>query len=145
MIYLQEKWRIMTKFQAPSRKAKGFTLIELIMTIVVVGIAAIPLSLLLGKHTQSVFQSADYTMALNLARLEMEKANNLAYTNINSASFSNYGGYDYDVTRAVGYAQGSALTPQSLKQVTVSVTRHGSPTVLFSLVTYIANNVSYGL
>jgi prepilin-type N-terminal cleavage/methylation domain-containing protein len=128
----------------PVRK-RGFTLIELVMTMVVVGIVSIPLSLLLSQHTQSVFQSADYTAALNLARLEMDKVNNMAYADIVSASFSNYQGYDYDLTRTMDYAQGSALTTQSLKKITVSLTRHGSATELLSLVTYIAKNVSYGL
>ena len=131
---------------APARnKLKGFTLIELVMTIVVVGIMAVPLSLLVSQHTQSVFQSADYTAALNLARGEMEKVNNMAYANIASASFSNYQGYNYDLNRTVAYVQGSAATAESLKQITVSLTQHGKVTVLLSLVAYIAKNVSYGL
>jgi prepilin-type N-terminal cleavage/methylation domain-containing protein len=128
----------------PSPK-RGFTLIELVMTMVVMGIAAIPLSLLISQHTMSVFQSADYTATLNLARLEMDKVNNMPYAGIANASFSNYQGYDYDLARTVSYAYGSALSAQSLKKITVSLTKHGSAVVLFNLVTYIAKNVSYGL
>jgi prepilin-type N-terminal cleavage/methylation domain-containing protein len=126
-------------------KIKGFTLIELVMTIMVVGIMAVPLSLLVSQHTQSVFQSADFTAALNLARAEMEKVNNTAYANIVSASFPNYQGYNYDLNRTVAYVQGSAATAESLKQVTVSVTEHADAAVLLSLVTYVVKNVSYGL
>ena len=126
-------------------KAKGFTLIELIMTIVVVGIIAIPLSLLLSQHIQGVFDSADYTLANNLARFEMEVVNNLAYTNITSTTISSYQGYDYTVTRTVTYAQGSASTAESLKKIVVGVKKSGSATVLAGLVTYIAKNVGYGL
>jgi len=132
---------------SPRLKAKGFTLIELIMTIVVVGIIAVPLSLLLSQHIQGVFDSADYTLANNLARFEMEVVNNLVYTNITSANIYPYQGYDYTVTRTVTYAQGSASTAESLKKVVIDVKKSGSisATVLTSLVTYIAKNVGYGL
>ena len=123
----------------------GFTLVELVMTIVVVAIVAIPLSLLLFEHTEGTVQSSDRTMALNLARLEMEKVNNLAYANIVTASFSNYQGYSFDVDRTVSFVQGTSLTAESLKQVKVDVKRTGSATILATLVTYTARNVAYGL
>jgi len=128
-----------------SRRKKGFTLIELIMAIVVTGIIALPVSITLGKHVQSVFVSQDYTTALNLARLDMEQALNTAYASLSSASFNNYQGYDYDLSRTVTYAQGNWWTPESLKLVVVSVTRAGSADVLVTLKTYIAKNVTLGL
>lgn len=115
------------------------------MTIVLVGIVSIPLALLVSQHIESVFRSEDYTITRNLARFEMEVVNNTAYANIVSASSPSYQGYNYDVTRTVSFAQGTALTSESLKQIRITVTRHGSATVLVSLVTYIARNVSYGL
>ena len=128
-------------------KRQGFTLIELIMTIVVVSICAIPLSLLVSQHITSVFQSEDYTMAINLGRFEMEKVNNMSYANIVSGSFSNYQGYSYDITRTVSYAPGggSGATAESLKKVQVDVKKAGSAIVIVSFVTYIAKNVLYGL
>ncbi len=120
---------------------KGFTLIELIMTIVVVGLIALPLELSLNAQINGTVQSGAYTTAINLARFEMEKVNNLAYASISSASLPNYNGYAYDVTRTVAYAQGNAGSTESLKQITVSVTQAGSATVLASLTTYIAKNV----
>ena len=126
------------------RRMKGFTLIELIMTIVVVGIVAIPLSLLIASHVESATYSKDTTLAFNLARFEMEGVNNTAYTSITDDSFSNYQGYSYDVDRAVDYVSGSDITPESLKEVTITVTRAGGGSVLATLVTYIARNVSYG-
>jgi prepilin-type N-terminal cleavage/methylation domain-containing protein len=127
------------------RRTKGFTLIELIMTIVVVGLIAVPLSLSLTAQVQGMVKSGAYTAALNLARFEMERVNNLAYAGITSASFPNYQGYPYDVNRSVTYAQGNDSSLESLKQVTVNVTPAGSSTVLVSLTVYIAKNVSYGL
>jgi prepilin-type N-terminal cleavage/methylation domain-containing protein len=127
------------------RKRKAFTLIELIMAIVVVGIIALPISITLSKHVQSVFISQDYSMALNLARMDMEQVLNTAYASVNSASFSNYQGYAYDLSRTVTYAQGNAGTPESLKLVSISVTKAGSGTVLVTIKTYIAKNITLGL
>lgn len=123
----------------------GFTLIELIMTIVVIGIVAIPLSLLVSQHIESVFYSEDYTSALNLARFELEKVTNLAYANINSASISNYEGYAYDITRTVIFVQGNAGSAESLKKITVDVKKAGDTAILASMVTYAAKNVIYGM
>ncbi len=127
------------------RPKAGFTLVELIMTIVVVGIVSVPISLFIARNIESVFYCEDLTTALNLAKFEMEKINNLTYINIINASFPNYEGYNYNLTRSVTYAQGSGTTPESLKKITVTVTKAGSASVLTSLVTYIANNVTYGL
>jgi len=126
-------------------KKSAFTLIELIMTIVVVGIIALPISLTLSKHVQSVFVSQDYTTALNLARFEMEKVMNTDYASIASATTNNYLGYPYNVTTTVTYAFGTALTTESVRLATVSVTKAGSATVLVTLKNYIAKNVTWGL
>lgn len=115
------------------------------MTIVVVGLIAVPLSISLVEQVQGVTQSADYTAALNLARFEMERVNNLAYHSISKDSFSNYQGYAYDIDRSVTYVEGNPGSPESLKQITVDVKKADSTTVLVSLVTYIAKNMSYGL
>ena len=127
------------------RNKSAFTLIELIMAIVVVGIIALPVSITLSKQVQSVFISQDYTMALNLARSDMEQVLNTAYSGINSAYFNHYQGYDYDLTRTVTYVQGNFWSAESLKLVTVSVTKAGSAAVLVTLKSYIAKNVTVGL
>ena len=124
---------------------KSFTLIELLMTIVVVAIIAIPLALLVGEHLNSILRSEEYTMAVDLARFEMENVKNLNYANIITGSFPNYQGYSFDVTRTVSFAQGNGASAESLKLVQVDVSRAGSVTILFTLETYIAQNVIYGL
>jgi len=123
------------------KTVNAFTLIELVMTIVVVGIISVPVSLLIGSHLDSALASVDYTKASNLARLEMEKVNNMAYANLNSLN-STYG--DYDIIRTVVYAQGGAATAESLKEISVEVMRTGSLDTLVQLKTYRCKNVSYG-
>lgn len=125
------------------RKAKGFTLIELIMTIVVVGIVAIPISVTLSKHIQSVFDSQDMTMATNLARFDLEQMNNTAYASIASAVIPGYQGYAYDLTRTVSFVNGTALTAESTVKVTSQVSKPGSAIVLVSLTTYVSKNARY--
>jgi len=115
------------------------------MTIVVVGVAALPLSLLISQHIETAFHSEDSTIAFNLARFEMERVNNMAYTNIVNASFSNYQGYNYDIVRTISYVNGSSSSAESLKKISITVNKTGDNTVLASLVTYIARNVNYGL
>ncbi len=122
------------------RKKKGFTLVELIMTIVVVGLIAIPLAFSLTAQVQGTVSSGAYTTALNLARFEMEKVNNLAYASISSANFSNYQGYTYDLARIVSEQTSGS---EGLKTITVSVTKTGSVIVLASLTIYIVKNVTY--
>ena len=125
----------------------GFTLVELIMTMVVVGIVSIPLSFLVIGHMESIVVSSDMTIALNLARFEMEIVNSSAYTDILIGTFvnANNPNSDYDVTRIVTYEQGDDLSAESLKRITVQVTRAGDADVIISLVTFIARNITYGV
>ncbi|MCK5580238.1 MAG: hypothetical protein KAJ18_03090 [Candidatus Omnitrophica bacterium] len=115
------------------------------MTIVIVTIVALPLASLVARYIQSAFLSQDYTAALYLAQYEIELVDNLDFANITTASFPNYQSYDYDVTRTVSYASGNDSSVEALKQITVQVTKSGSATVLVSLVTYVAKNVTYGV
>ncbi|MDD5505639.1 MAG: type II secretion system protein [Candidatus Omnitrophica bacterium] len=129
--------------RSPRRKLKGFTLIELIMAIVVVGIIALPISITLSRHVQSVFQSQDMTMANNLARFDLEQVNNTGYDDISSANISGYQGYDYDLTRTVSLINSWFFGLESTKKITVQVSKSGSAAVLVKLVTYISRNVRY--
>ena len=124
---------------------KGFTLIEIIMTIVVIGIVAVPLSLFIFENVKSTMQSEEYSLAINLARMDMERIYNTSYANIVSATFPGYQGYKFDVQRTVSFAAGSSISAESLKLVRVTVTDPGDSSPSITFVTYIARNVSYGL
>jgi len=123
----------------------GFSLIELIITIVVLGLVFVPLGITVARYVDGAFYSDDLGTAKELARMEMEKVNNTAYASILTSSSSNYEGYPFDMTRTVTYAQGDAGTTESLKKIVVDIKKSGSSTVLVSLVTYIAKNVSCGI
>jgi len=129
--------------KSPLHRSRAFTLIELIMTIVVVGIVAIPISITLSKHVQSVFQSQDLTTAENLARFDLEQMNNTVYASIVSVTIPNYQGYSYDLIRTVSFVNGTAVSAESTKKITVQVVKSGSAQVLAKLVTYISKNVRY--
>lgn len=124
-------------------KKTGFSLIELVMTIVVTSIIAVPLSLLLEQHVQSVFHSADYTMAVELGRYDMEQVNNMGYLRIVSPSVYTYQSYNYEITRTITTIANTP--PESLKKIQVDVKKTGSATPLVTFITYIAQNVNYGL
>ena len=117
------------------------------MTMVLVGIVALPISITLAKHVQSVFVSQDYISALNLARFEMEKIINTTYASIalGTTVTSNYQTYAYDLTSTVDYFLGAAPPALGLKRVIISVAKAGSATVLVTLKTYMVSNVSWGL
>ena len=128
------------------RPNRGFTFIEVIMTIVIVGIISIPLSAFIFQQIDSTIQSHDYTIALNLARLEIEKVNNInVYDNINSVSYTPYPGYNYDVIRTVSFVAGGAGSAESLKKIDVTVRPAGLANDLVTLTTYIVRNVDYGV
>ena len=49
------------------------------------------------------------------------------------------------MTRTVTYVQGSAVSAESLKKIQVDVNKTGNAAVLFSLISYRAKNVTYGI
>ncbi|MDD5252697.1 MAG: prepilin-type N-terminal cleavage/methylation domain-containing protein [Candidatus Omnitrophota bacterium] len=135
----------MVRFLKLFRKKKSFTLIELIMTIVVVGIVVLPISVILAKHVQSVFVSQDYTSALNLARFKMEEVLSTPYASIAiGTTSSSYPGYAYNVITTVSETKPKPHSNEGLKLVIVSVVKPGSATALITLRTYIAKNVTVG-
>ena len=125
---------------------KGFTLIELIMTILIVGVIAVPLSLFLIQNIEGVFRSKEYTLVMNLARLEMERVNNLPYNRITTTAFPNYEGYNYDVDRQVRIFPSTLPVPANveLKEVRVTVRRPRQATSILSLITYVTDFNGYG-
>ena len=127
-------------------KGQGFTLIELIMTIVVLAIVMIPLGFMSMEYMQAIVHSRGLAVAEGLVKTEMAKINNLSYSDStledgDDDTTSNYEGHSYDLRRTVDYVVGSS---NNLKKVQVRVYPPGNTTDhLVNLVTYIAN-VSFG-
>ena len=100
---------------------KSFTLVELVMTIVVVSILWVPLSLMVFQYIESYVYSENVTSSLQLVRLEMEELFTMDYDNIDSAVFPQYKGYPYDLNRTVSYVAGDAFSSESLKKIEVII------------------------
>jgi len=129
-------------------KNKGFTLIELIMSIVIMGIVVVTVALAYGQIINSMVRSTDISKAVNLSELEFSIVNSISYTDASLANgtntlAANYQSSGYDLRRQVSYDFGTDATPQSLKRITVTVYRTGSSTPLISTTTLRAKNVNW--
>lgn len=125
------------------KKRKSFTLVELILSIVLLTIIGLPLALLMIENTKNLAINNNKIYASQLARLELEKIANTDYVNITSASFSFYQGYDYNLTRTVTYQAGREADPESLKRVEIEVYAVGNATAITKFITYRAKNVVF--
>ncbi len=125
---------------------RGFTLIEMIITITLLGIILIPLGFMSAEYVRAIVYSRDLGVAESLAKVEMAKINNLSFSDITLAdgydnTTSNYEGYSYDLRRTADNVAGWS---GDLRQVQVRVFPSGESTIhLVNLITYIAN-VSFG-
>lgn len=127
-------------------RLRSFTLIELIITIVLMGILMIPLGIMSMEYMRGIVYVRDLGTAEGLGKIETAKINNLSYSDATLAdgydnTITNYEGYPYDLRRTVNYVAG---WNNNLKQVQVRVYPSGNTTAfLANLITYIAN-VNFG-
>lgn len=134
----------------PSPSAEGWTLIELIMTIVLAGILSIPVSYFIVSSIENKVYVEDTTTALQLARWIMEDSYREALTDagylaLASRTYNNYFNTGLDVVRTVTYVAGSQFSTYSAKEVSVRVTRSGDSQVLTEFITYITRDIQYGV
>ncbi|MFH1504329.1 MAG: hypothetical protein ABIH08_02935 [Candidatus Omnitrophota bacterium] len=125
------------------KRKTAFTLVELVMTIVVVSIIGIPLSALVVEYINGYWYNDRLSSGSQLARSEQELLMNTGYDNINSAFFSQYQGYPYDLQRTVTYQEGDGSTQESLKKIEVIVYSSGTNKAAAKLTTYRAKNVLF--
>ncbi len=111
---------------------KGFTLIELIIAIVVAGVISIGVAIFLSEYLNSTVFLHYETFAMNLARMEIEKTNNIAIADLGNALWNDYEGYGYKVVRKVSNVQG---TSNKVKEIEVSVYKPAD-TLLYSLIVF---------
>ncbi len=109
-------------FKTHFRKfSKGFTLIELVIVIVVMGIALAPIGVMFHHVMVKYAEPEAYQVAATLAEGEMERVTGLSFVNIANdgpTAFDNFPNYTYQVT--VGVITGEADTSK-YKQVEVVV------------------------
>ncbi len=122
----------------------GFTLIEIIMTIMLASIVIIPSSIFLVESIDSVFKSEDMAVAINLARMELEQTNNISYTSLNTGiiSYAAYSGYNYDLRRTITII--IQASGQGVKEIKVEVYPRGKlGNAQYLLTTAITHRTSY--
>lgn len=124
----------------PNRNSKkGVTLIELIMAMVILTVIAIPTASMIGAQIQGMVTSKDLTAAGNLARLEMERLNNIAYASVLTPGSTVIVPYTVSWTFATVTGGGGA----ERKDITMTVQRTGSAATLLTIYGSIAKNVTY--
>ncbi len=139
----------------PLRRARrGLTLVELVVTITLAGLLGIPVGLLLSHYLEAALRSRDRTVAVNLARHEMERLESLndfchadLDTPVAGVAITVPGFPSSIVTRMVTCQAGDCACPSAIdgmKRVDVRVTKAGSEDPLASLTTYRTKFVTYG-
>ncbi len=109
---------------------RSFTLIELIITIVLLGIIMIPLGVMSMELVRGAARTDQSSMAANLARMEMAEANNIPYDTLAGKSKAAHPSYpSYDVERIVDPNN----VPPGTKKITVRVYPAGQTTQLIEL------------
>lgn len=69
-----------------SRASAGFSLVELLVVMVILAIGLLPLALVQTRAQQDVYESGQYTEALQVAQLQMESAKSLGFGNVQTDS-----------------------------------------------------------
>ena len=142
---------------------RGLTLVELVITICLAAIISIPVGILLSEHLTAALRARDYTVAMDLARYEMEQLDSLndfchSDLNVNSPSGTTidpYQGYPYALTRTIWCQAGdctsncSASPPipnanNGVKRLEIRMRKSGSSETLASLITYRTKYVIFG-
>jgi len=148
-----------------STAPRGLTLVELVVTIILTAIIGIPVGILLAEHLSGALRARDYTVAMNLARREMERLdswNNFCHADLNLTAGTPAPNPDpaYVVTRIVGCqtpasscacscsgtcGSGAPTSARNdVKRVETRVTKSGSGEQLASLVSYRTKYVLFG-
>jgi prepilin-type N-terminal cleavage/methylation domain-containing protein len=132
------------------KNRRAYTLIEIIISIVILGIVIVPIAAGYQQITVGLSRSADLTKAVRLSELEFSIINTISYTDLTLSDgynnlTANYQNSGYDLRRQVAYEAGSDVTAQSLKGITVTVYKGGGATPIITTKTLRAKNVSYGL
>lgn len=122
--------------------SKGFTLIEVIIIIVLLGIAIPPLILAISQGTRDSYRSELTTVSAHLAQGQMERVTRVKFINHSGFKSMVSGNFPTQPVTVNGvnytvYTNFSTLIPQVRKKATVKVVGPGIPNV--SIVTWFTN------
>lgn len=110
----------------------GFTYIEVLIALVIFGVIAVPVWTLLSSSLANLPASREEMTAANIARLELEKLNNVHFINLTSqARISNYAGSGLDLERQITEEQN-----QLRKLVLIDIFRLGTNQKVLELRTF---------
>ncbi len=105
------------------RYERGFTLIELIMIIVITGIAIIPISNMILEGVRGTIDSNIAAIAPSLAMEKMEETKQLAFSSVSASSGTLSSPFtDYSYTVSVGYVDENFNTTGSSLYKKVDIT-----------------------
>ncbi|MBI2093286.1 MAG: type II secretion system protein [Candidatus Omnitrophica bacterium] len=138
----------------------GLTLIEIIVTISLLAIIAVPASLLLSEPMRAAISFRESTVAMGLARSELEQLDalndfchaDLALTSASGITVDPYQGFPYALTRIVSCQTGDCSSNcnapnnnrNGIKRIEIRVSRSGSSDVLARLTNYRTKYVLFG-
>jgi hypothetical protein len=133
--------------------SRGLTLVELVVTIGLLGIIGIPTGLLVGEQLIGSVRAKDSTVAMQLGRAHLERLDSLddffhPELSVGARTVTPSGFPAYAVTTSVTCASGNctsgSLTSQGIKRIQVTVTKSGSPDPLARLITSRTKHVAFG-
>ena len=140
-----------------TRRGRGLSLVELVISIALLGILAVPTGMLLRELLVLIMNANDTVAAVSVARYEMERLDAIddfyaADFNLGTTAIPNYQGTPYTLTRTLTCAlqwnngcTNTGLGRPGSKRIVVVVTRPGNPTPFATLQSLRTKNVSYGL
>lgn len=138
--------------------SRGMTLVELVITIALAAILGVPAGVILSEYLRGALGARDYTVAMNLARQEMERLDTFNTTpdfismivSQSAAPVPGFPAYTRAVTVICLSLPGaenctsSDTGTQGVKGITIVVTKTGSSEVLATLVSYRTKHVFFG-
>ena len=127
---------------------------ELVIAVALVGIIGVPLGLLLSEHLRAAYATRESSIAVQLARAELERLDSLndffaPDLTVGTTVLPAYQGTSYDLAREVTCLAGNCTKTEEksegMKRIRVTVTPSGSSTTLVRLTTDRTKHVYFGI
>lgn len=123
----------------------GFTIIELLMTIIIAAIIVIPTSVVIYESVCKTFLPEHFTIASSLLKSETERVTNLRFNDVTNEGPTSYTGdfSDYSYQVSFYYVRADNLNIQSpnptdYKRIQITILHTGFPDV--TAVTLVSNS-----